>query len=63
MAANFSLKELCGFDASMQEENMSKKFAFMQAIMCIPVNIPGTAFHTYLKVPTYIVIRSEMLSI
>ncbi|XP_026431619.1 cytochrome P450 87A3-like [Papaver somniferum] len=49
MAANFSLKELCGFDASMQEENMSKKFAFMQAIMCIPVNIPGTAFHTYLK--------------
>ncbi|KAI3950856.1 hypothetical protein MKX01_021977 [Papaver californicum] len=48
MVASFTLKEFCSYD-SLLDENMSKKFAFLEGMMSIPLNIPGTAFHKFMK--------------
>ncbi|KAI3937255.1 hypothetical protein MKX01_018744 [Papaver californicum] len=48
MSASFILKEFCSYD-SLLDENMSKKFAFLEGMMSIPLNIPGTAFHKFMK--------------
>ncbi|MCL7032685.1 hypothetical protein MKW94_021488 [Papaver nudicaule] len=49
MIFDLSLKDLFSYDTAMCDENMSEKFGFLQGIMCIPLNIPGTAFHTLMK--------------
>ncbi|MCL7021640.1 hypothetical protein MKW94_014334 [Papaver nudicaule] len=49
MIFNFALKEFCNYDVSKNDKNMSKKFTFMQAIMRIPLNIPGTAFYKLMQ--------------
>lgn len=49
MIFDLSAKDLFSYDTTMCDEDMSKKFGFLQGVMCIPLNIPGTAFHTLKK--------------
>ncbi|MCL7027672.1 hypothetical protein MKW94_027978 [Papaver nudicaule] len=49
MVAGFTLKEFCDYDTGLLEEKMSKKFAFLESMMSIPVNIPGTAYHKFMQ--------------
>ncbi|KAI3830676.1 hypothetical protein MKX03_005422 [Papaver bracteatum] len=46
---DLSAKDLFSHDTAMCDEDMSKKFGFLHGIMCVPLNIPGTAFHTLMK--------------
>ncbi|KAI3837750.1 hypothetical protein MKX03_010928 [Papaver bracteatum] len=49
MIFDISAKDLFSYDTAMCHEDMSENFGFLQGVMCIPLNIPGTAFHALMK--------------
>jgi hypothetical protein len=51
MIFDFTAKVLFSYESEKSGENIAESFTnFLQGLMSIPLNIPGTAFHRCLKV-------------